>query len=81
MSQKTLITSFEILNDHKRKDPNGLSSADLKTWKRMRDEIEELLFHGQSGPGRWRWVPRSCSTGWSILPEPAQTPSAQRDIY
>ena len=55
MSQKTLITSFEILNDRKRKSPSGLSSGDKKTWKRMRDEIETLLFHNQIDPGRGKW--------------------------
>ncbi len=55
MSQKALITSFEILNGRRRKDPSGLSSADNKSWKRMREEIEALLFKNHPEPDRKRW--------------------------
>lgn len=47
MSQKALITSFEILNGRRRKDPAALSPDENRTWQRMREEIEKLLFKNQ----------------------------------
>ncbi len=44
MSLVRLVSTFEMLNERKRRDKGGLTKDEKKQWRMMRREIEELLF-------------------------------------
>ena len=52
MSFASLLEAFEALNQRKRDDPKSLTSQENQRWKKLRREIEMVLFDHSVDPNR-----------------------------